>query len=111
MKYTKEELYDFDIYSLRYLGRNIGVKAPTSLKKAELIENILSVQNGKIPPYTTKRGRPVLHKKLSPLEEIEQIIQRIIKDNEEKIKQELRESAKLLLEEVKNYNPDKYTKK
>ncbi len=111
MKYTKEELNEYDIYSLRDLGRSMGVKAPTSLKKADLIENILNIQKGKIKPYKTKRGRPARPKKELSLEEIKIIIKDIIERNEERIKKELREGTELLLEELRNYDPKDQTKK
>lgn len=68
MQYTKEELNEFSLYSLRELGREIGVKAPSTLKKEQLIEQILSVLSGKIEPTFSMRGRPKLKKNFSTQE-------------------------------------------
>ncbi len=46
-----------NIHSLRNIARKIGVKSPTTLKKKELIEEILLIESGKKPPCATKRGR------------------------------------------------------
>ena len=106
MQYTKEGLNEFNLYSLRELGREIGVKAPSSLKKAELIENILSVQNGKIAPHVTKKGRPALPKKPTPTEEeIKQIIRKIVEDGREKLNEELREIERNFIKEILEDHP------
>lgn len=68
MQYTKEELNKFNLYSLRELGREIGVKAPSTLKKEQLIEQILGVLSGKIEPTFSTRGRPKLKMNLSTRE-------------------------------------------
>lgn len=49
------------IYELRKLAREIGVKSPTSLKRAELIEKINAIETGKELPciMQTRRGRPI----------------------------------------------------
>lgn len=49
------------IYELRKLAREIGVKSPTSLKRAELIEKINAIETGKELPFIkkTNKGRPV----------------------------------------------------
>ena len=112
MQYTKEELNEFSLYSLRALGRKTGVKAPSSLRKKELIENILDVQSGKTPPHATKRGRPALPKQVEPsLEEMKIIIKKIVEDGREKLQEDLREIGKKLLKEVLEYNPPSKDKK
>jgi len=68
MQYTKEQLNEFNLYSLRELGRSLGVKAPSSLRKDQLIEQILGVLSGKIEPTFSMRGRPKLKKNLSTRE-------------------------------------------
>lgn len=48
------------IYELRELARKVGVKAPTSLKRAELIKRINDICSGKEKPFSEIRvkGRP-----------------------------------------------------
>ncbi len=41
------------------MGRNFGVKAPTTLKKAQLINAICDIKDGKVQPVFTGRGRPI----------------------------------------------------
>lgn len=53
--------------SLRSLGRFIGVKNPTELKKEELIEKIIAVLVGELEAVSpSKRGAPVKDDKLNP---------------------------------------------
>lgn len=60
MEYTVEELNEVNLYSLRNLAREVGVKAPASLKKSQLIKEIIDIKSGKKQPCTpTKKGRPV----------------------------------------------------
>lgn len=60
MQYTKEELNQLNIYSLRNFARETGVKSPTTLTKENLINSILEIQNGqKLPQARSKRGRPL----------------------------------------------------
>lgn len=56
----ENNLNDLNIYALRELGRRVGVNSPTSKKKEELINDILSIQSGKKQPekQKTKQGRP-----------------------------------------------------
>jgi len=56
----KEELEKLGIYQLRIYARHVGVKLPTTIKKAELIDSILAILNGQSEPYvkSTKKGRP-----------------------------------------------------
>ncbi len=56
----KEKLYNASIHDLRIYARQIGVKAPTQLKKAELIEEIFKIQEGIIKPICSKKGRPII---------------------------------------------------
>ena len=41
MKYEKEQLQQTNIYCLRNIAREVGVKSPTSLKKQQLIDEIM----------------------------------------------------------------------
>ena len=60
MKNTREELSKFGIYQLRTIGREVGVKLPTTYNKNDLINEILDITSGKKEPYfkQTKKGRP-----------------------------------------------------
>ncbi len=56
---TREELEKEHLSVIRELGRHIGVKAPASKKKKEIIKDILEIQNGtKEPESVEKRGAP-----------------------------------------------------
>lgn len=48
------------IYELRNYARNVGVYNPTVLKKRDLIDAIINIETGKVPPHIskTKQGRP-----------------------------------------------------
>lgn len=56
----RDELEKLGIYQLRMYAREVGVKLATTLKKADLIDAVLSVLNGEKEPYVkkTKKGRP-----------------------------------------------------
>ena len=54
---NKEYLEDKTIYDLRTLARELGVKHPSMLKKKELIDNIIKINNGLINSSNEKRGR------------------------------------------------------
>ena len=60
MENTRDELLKFGIYQLRTIGREVGVKLPTTYNKNDLINEILSVTSGEKEPYfkQTKKGRP-----------------------------------------------------
>lgn len=55
------DLEQLRIHELRDLGRKMGVSAPTSKKKEELIQEIMKIMNGESIPFAsnTKKGRPV----------------------------------------------------
>lgn len=56
--YTREELREYGVLELRKLGMMVGVKLPTTLNKAELIEEILLINSGaKAPHVKIKKGR------------------------------------------------------
>jgi hypothetical protein len=61
MDRTKDtNYYQYGIHDLRRIGRNIGVKGPTSLRKSDLIQRILEIEAGIEPAAPpSKRGRPV----------------------------------------------------
>ena len=59
-KLTAEELYNAHFSVIRELGRQIGVKSPTSKTKDELIADILAIQSGKKEPENRKNnGAPL----------------------------------------------------
>lgn len=60
MKFDRDSLEKINIYTLRNVAREIGVKSPTSLTKPLLIEEILQIQSGQSKPsQPSKRGRPI----------------------------------------------------
>ena len=65
MKYTEELLNKESIYTLRNIGRKLGVKSPTKQIKPQLIKSIIAVANGEIKPYSTKKGRPAIKSEIS----------------------------------------------
>ncbi len=59
IKFTKEQLDEMNLYVLREIGREIGVKTPTSLKKDKLVNDIIAIQENKLVPVApTKIGAP-----------------------------------------------------
>jgi hypothetical protein len=60
MKYDKESLEKMHVYNLRHIARDLGVKAPTTLKRKILIDEIILIQKNEKEPYKkSKKGRPV----------------------------------------------------
>lgn len=55
--YTKEGLLNLGIYELRELGRDVGVISPTTLKKEQLVDEILKVIYGQVPKREVGKGR------------------------------------------------------
>ena len=57
--FTIEELDKKSIFEIRAIAKEVGVSAPTKLNKAELIDLIFKISNGKMdPPTAPRRGRP-----------------------------------------------------
>lgn len=57
--FTYEMLDKEHLSSIRELGRQIGVRSPSSLPKDELIDQIIRIQKGELSPVTaSKRGAP-----------------------------------------------------
>ena len=67
MLYLRSELNEYSFTYVRKIGRNIGVKSPTSMTKDKIIDCILAIQKGEMQPVFTKRGRPA--KTISPVNE------------------------------------------
>ncbi len=55
--YTKDELLNLGIYELRELGRDVGVISPTTLKKEQLVDEILKIIYGHKPKREVGKGR------------------------------------------------------
>ena len=90
MEYTKEQLSEINIYYLRNIAREIGVRAPTCLTKTNLINEILKINSGKKEPTKpNKAGRPI--KKAFNVEDLE---------NEEKCLQKKKELIDEILKEI-----------
>ena len=96
MEFTKENLKEINVYSLRSLARQIGVKSPSTLNKQKLIDEIIEINNGSKTPNATKKvGRPpksfakvenVIDKKIINEEEIKKkFIDKILKEIEKKL--------------------------
>lgn len=67
------KLNNLSIYQLREVGAKVGVRNPTTLRSAELRQNIRDVVMGKIKPYLkNKRGRP--HKEIISAEEWDELV-------------------------------------
>lgn len=49
----------FNIHDLRKMARAIGIPNPTIYKKKDLIKKMQDVEQGKIKPCFSKKGRPV----------------------------------------------------
>ena len=78
---TKNNLFQKSLHELRVIGRQLGVKSVTTLKKKELIENMLDISAGKKLPYFTKHGRKPYHyisEKRNITEEKIQLIDKIL---------------------------------
>ncbi len=59
--FSRNTLSNMLLADLRTLGREVGVKSPTSKKKEELIELIVAIKEGSMPPAPpSKKGRPAL---------------------------------------------------
>ena len=54
---------NINIFELRMIAREKGVRCPTTLNKPQLIEQLAKVENGEIAPYFKQsggKGRPVM---------------------------------------------------
>ena len=55
------DIRNLNIYDLRVLARETGVKCPTSKTKEKLINEILLIESGKLQPVHCNRGRKPTH--------------------------------------------------
>ena len=59
MSFTRESLDEMNIHQLREFGRRMGLSSPSSLKREDLVKQILDVQSGAVKPAPrSNRGRP-----------------------------------------------------
>ena len=90
MNYCKSDLEMLNIFALRELAYELNVKAPTTLNKKQLIDEILNITTtpNKKP---SKRGRPRLNTSLydTKIEKTDVKKEEIIDELLEKLKQEL----------------------
>ncbi len=68
MEVTKKDLQGLHLQTLREVGRKVGVRAPAALKKDDLINGIIDVVSGKVPPRHAKSGRPCIKDNLENLQ-------------------------------------------
>lgn len=80
MDFNIYDLWDYKLSDLREIGSNLGVKAPTMLKKEDLIGAIINVANHVVSPQFTNRGRPRLEKPKS--ESVKKVIEDILNGDE-----------------------------
>ncbi len=59
---SRNSLLKLGIFELRSVGRDLGVKSPTSKKKEDIIDEILAITSGEKEPYVrpNAKGRPPL---------------------------------------------------
>ena len=88
----KASLYNKCIYELRIIGRELGVKAPTTLKKKALIKAILNRLENKTEPLFSNRGRP-------PISNVK-TEQTNLKEQLEKIKIYAKKQVKIILDKA-----------
>ena len=59
IKFTREQLEGMNLFVLREIGREIGVKAPAAKKKDDLINDIMAIQDNRLKPVApSKLGAP-----------------------------------------------------
>ena len=99
--YNQEYLNQMTIYSLRKLARELGVKSPSAMRKEKIISNILDLQKGKLQPYKTKRGRPLLKSSYAPVKE------KILSKQERKKLKTIKNKLESILLEIKEILTEK----
>ncbi len=57
-KYSREELSDMGLMTLREMAKLYDLPCATNTKKADLVEELIKIQNGILPPPKKKQGRP-----------------------------------------------------
>ena len=82
------------LYLLRRMGREVGVKAPSTLTKKKLIDAIVAIEEGKKLPVSTNRGRPLMEG--VRLDRSEKEIEQIEKKIDEKLKELKQDIMKII---------------
>ena len=60
VQFSMEQLVNMHLSVVREIGREIGVRAPSSMKKEELAKEIIAIQKGEIEPCPrNSRGAPI----------------------------------------------------
>lgn len=60
---VKESLYDnYCLYDLRKIAKEKGVPNPTTYRKRDLIKLMLQIDDGKLKPCFSNKGRPTTKK-------------------------------------------------
>ena len=60
---VKESMYDYYcLYDLRKIAKEKGVPNPTTYRKKDLIKQITQIDDGKIKPRFSNKGRPTTKK-------------------------------------------------
>ena len=76
---NKNELNQKSLYELRIIGRKIGVRSASMLRKGDLIQNILAIHNGDKQPVYNNRGRKPYTRTFYSMQIDEEIILQIEK--------------------------------
>ncbi len=108
-EYKEIELEKQHLYFLRVLGRKVGVKSPTALKKIDLIKEIRkSINSNNFVENRPLRGRPCLAEmKITKLadekiSEIEKTKKERLKLIFEEYKKNIMKKTSLFLKEIEN---------
>ncbi|MBR2330222.1 MAG: Rho termination factor N-terminal domain-containing protein [Clostridia bacterium] len=89
MQHDIGQLYEMNIHALRNIAREVGVKSPTTLKKKELIDEILQMESGNQQPcIPTKKGRPPKSNGANQRFEIEKIVNETVMELKSNTKKE-----------------------
>ena len=102
MVYEKEELEKMALSDLRIIGRKIGVKNATGLRKSDLIQGICMVSSGLIPPHKSSSGRPAIKRiSVSALEQEDELNKTNLKVKSEKDMQRIEKNIDKFLVDLK----------
>ncbi len=109
------QLEAYPMHIIRVLGRQMGVKSPTSKRTAEIIKEIREIFNGEKEPYYTVAGRKPKNIYLSykadendvnfskyKLNKVIEEYEETIKEIEEKYENEIKELKNKIKEAIKN---------
>ena len=88
MEYERNFLLSLRLSDLRLIGWKIGVKAPTTYNKTQLIDEIIKISIGEKSPCEKVLGRPKLNGlniNCNLSADIEEQIENILRETKEKI--------------------------